>query len=154
MCSHCDHPEAREDHERFLREQIRDNGWVVVGIDGDRLYPPWAYTVGLTELGRPELVVTGMDAPRSVVLLNSVAAHFAHAEPSRPGEQVRLRDGPLIEFVELEEPSAHLFKAWEFYGRELCALQIVHADERGRWPWDPAFRGGKGGQPVLGMRAG
>jgi Domain of unknown function (DUF4262) len=33
-----------------------------------------------------------------------------------------------------------------------AALQLVYADDRGHWPWDPGFRGGRGGQPVLGVR--
>jgi hypothetical protein len=32
-------------------------------------------------------------------------------------------------------------------------LQLVYADDRGHWPWDTGFRGGRGGQPVLGARA-
>ncbi len=29
---------------------------------------------------------------------------------------------------------------------------LVHADKRGRWPWDEAYQGVRGGQPVLGSR--
>jgi hypothetical protein len=29
----------------------------------------------------------------------------------------------------------------------------VHADDRGHWPWDVGYRGVRGGQPVLGVRA-
>jgi hypothetical protein len=28
----------------------------------------------------------------------------------------------------------------------------VYADDRGHWPWETGFRGGRGGQPVLGAR--
>jgi hypothetical protein len=28
----------------------------------------------------------------------------------------------------------------------------VHADKRGRWPWDHGYQGVRGGQPVLGAR--
>jgi hypothetical protein len=40
------------------------------------------------------------------------------------------------------------------YGAGIRALQIVHADDRGRWPWETGYRGVKGVQPVLGPRAG
>ena len=40
-------------------------GWVVMGVEGDRIHPPWAYTLGLTSYDRPELVVTGLPAPRA-----------------------------------------------------------------------------------------
>ena len=35
----------------------------------------------------------------------------------------------------------------------LRALQVVHADDRGHWPWETGYRGVRGGQPVLGSRA-
>ena len=48
----------------------------------------------------------------------------------------------------------HLNVAAELCGPQLTALQLVYADDRGHWPWDRGFRGGRGGQPVLGARAG
>jgi hypothetical protein len=47
----------------------------------------------------------------------------------------------------------HLVTAVEFFGPRIRALQLVYADNRGHWPWDTGFRGGRGGQPVLGARA-
>ncbi|HVE95523.1 MAG TPA: hypothetical protein VNA67_00795 [Pseudonocardiaceae bacterium] len=38
-------------------------------------------------------------------------------------------------------------------GSDIRALQVVWADDRGPWPWHGGFRGGRGGQPVLGPRA-
>ena len=154
MCWACEHPAAElTDYLENLRAVIRDRGWAVQGVERDRVHPPWAYTVGLTEHGRPELVVTGLALDRSQDLLNAVAAHLLHADVPPAGEQVELVGGPLIEYVELAEPSAHLRMAVELYGAELRALQLVHADDRGHWPWDRGYRGGRGGQPVLGPRA-
>jgi uncharacterized protein DUF4262 len=65
---------------------------------------------------------------------------------------VPLRDGPEIEIVEVTEPTVHLAIAVEIFGPEIRALQLVYADDRGHWPWDVGFRGGRGGQPVLGVR--
>ena len=70
-----------------------------------------------------------------------------------PGEQHALEGGPVIEAVELTEPTAHLFVAVELYGKRIRAQQLVHADDRGHWPWDVGYRGVRGGQPVLGVRA-
>jgi hypothetical protein len=76
-----------------------------------------------------------------------------HADTPEPGEQIQLIDGPLIEIVEVEVPEAHLLLVGEFYDAPYRALQIVHADDRGHWPWDTGYRGIRGGQPVLGPRA-
>lgn len=119
---------------------------------GDRIHPPYAYTLGLTHCGLPELVVTGMALPQAAALLNRAAAHVVHAEPPAPGERIALIGGPSVEIVELAHPDAHLDTAVALFGPELRALQLVWADDRGHWPWERGFRGRRGGQPVLGQR--
>jgi hypothetical protein len=154
MCWVCDHPRAgRQDWLDYLRGRLEEECWVVVGVGGDRYRPPYSYTIGLTGHGKPEIVVTGLPQQRAADLLNGVAAHLVHADRPAAGEQVPLVDGPLIEIVEVAEASVHLPVAAELYGGQLTALQLVYADDRGHWPWDRGFRGGRGGQPVLGARA-
>ena len=154
MCWVCDHPDAtRADYLERARSLIAKYGWTVQGVERDRMHPPWAYTVGLTRYGEPELVGTGMPLRRAGELLHAVADHVLHASAPAPGEQVALIDGPLIEIVEVAEPTAHLNLAIDLYGPSVRALQVVHADGRRHWPWDRAYRGVRGGQPVLGIRA-
>jgi hypothetical protein len=136
-----------------MHDLIARYGWAVQGIRRDRMHPPWAYTVGLHPHGKPELVVTGLRLGRATELLNDVASHVLHATVPRPGEQIPLRGGPVIEIVEVSEPTAHLITAAEFYGPAVRALQLVHADDRGHWPWETGYRGIQGGQPVLGVRS-
>lgn len=154
MCWECDHPQAsRADYLEHVRSVIDNCGWAIQGVQRDRVRPPWAYTVGLTPLGYPELVVTGMPLARSHDLLHDVAHHMLHDRVPVPGTHTQLIGGPHIEIVGVSEPSAHLTLAVEFYGARVSALQVVHADDRGRWPWEIGYRGVRGGQPVLGTRA-
>jgi hypothetical protein len=155
MCWQCDHPEATyEDFLAHMRGLVAAHGWAVECVERSGIHPPWAYTVGLTEAGCPELVVTGMPPTEAGFLLNAVADHVMHAEPPGPGERIQLASGLLIEIVEVTEPTAHLLVATALYGPRIKALQVVHADYRGDWPWEPGYRGnGRGGQPVLGVRA-
>jgi hypothetical protein len=154
MCWACDHPGAtRSDYLNHLLDLVARYGWAVQGVERSGSRPPWAYTVGLTPAGRPELVVTGLPLGRATRLLNAVAAHALHAAMPMPGEQIALDGGPVIEIVEITEPSAHLETAIELYAPGVRALQVVHADDRGHWPWDVGYRGIRGGQPVLGKRA-
>ncbi len=151
MCWQCDHPgSTRLDYLNHMRDLIACYGWAVQGVERDRIHPPWAYTLGLTSVRRPELVVTGMPIARAMGLLNDVASHVLHAAAPRPGERIPLDGGPLIEFVEVSEPAARLVTTVELYGTGIRALQIVHADDRGHWPWEVGYRGV---QPVLGLRA-
>lgn len=154
MCWQCDHPGASwQDYLEHLRELLDQHRWLVQGVQRERTRAPYAYTVGLPRHQRPELIVTGLPYDRAVALLNSVAEHVVHATAPQPGEVVPLRGGPVIEIVRVAEPGVHLKAAAAINGPGFTALQLVYADERGRWPWDPGFRGGNGGQPVLGARA-
>jgi Domain of unknown function (DUF4262) len=99
-----------------------------------------------------ELLVTGMPLPRAAALLNAVAAHAVHAEPPTSGEQVALVGGPVVEFVGIAHPEVHLLRGVDLYGPVVRGMQVVWADDRGRWPWDVGFRSSRGGQPVLGPR--
>jgi len=151
MCRQCEDPDRPGYLER-LRQGVADQGWLVQGVEGAGPFPPWAYTIGLSGYGLPELVVTGLPVLEAAPLLNGLASHSIHASPPSPGERIPLRGGPLIEVVPLAEPSVHLMFATALYGPEIRALQLVHADARGRWPWSPDYRDGEGGQPVLGVR--
>jgi hypothetical protein len=154
MCWMCDHPEAsHHDYLAFMWDKINRFGWAVEGVERDRIHPPWAYTAGLTRWGLPELVVTGMPIRRAAGLLNEVAGHLMHAAPPTPGEQIPWTGGPLFEVVRVTTPTAHLNLAIDLFGPGVQALQLVHADDRGHWPWDSWYRGVRGGQPVLGTRA-
>lgn len=50
-------------------------------VSADRAHAPFAYTVGLSDAGLPELVVAGMSDLCSAELLNAVGFHYLHAEP-------------------------------------------------------------------------
>ena len=151
-CWMCTHPEATpEDFRGFVREIIDRNGWMVQGVNGTRLHAPWAYTVGLTDHGLPELVVTGRRLASAGSILNGVADHTLREGQIRPGEVMHLGDLHL-EAVGLPHPEAHLFTAEAVYGPQLTAVQMVWMDDRGRLPWEAGHRGGRGGQPVLGPR--
>jgi uncharacterized protein DUF4262 len=153
MCWQCDHPGATwHDYLAHLRELLQRHCWIVQGVQRDRHRAPYAYTVGLTAHARPELVVTGLPYGRAATLLNGVAEHVLHADAPGVGEVIRLRGGPVIEIVQVAEPSVHLSVAAAINGPGFAALQLVYADDRGHWPWEAGFRGGRGGQPVLGAR--
>ncbi len=154
MCWQYDHPEATwQDYIEHVRGILDHHCWLVQEVERDRRQAPYAYTVGLTGHDRPELVVTGMRYERAVRLLDGMAAHLLHAEAPAPGEVVPLAGGPVVEIVQVAEPAVHLLVAAACYGAGVSALQLAYADDRGHWPWERGFRGGRGGQPVLGARA-
>ena len=151
MCWECDHPEAtREEYLDHVMEKIARFGWATQHVERDQIDPPWSYTVGLTTFGEPELVVTGLSMERAAALLHSLAGHPVPTHLPPPGQGIELIGGPSIQLVEVAEPTAHLHLAVELFGPQVRAVQIVHADDRGHWPWEAGYRGVRGGQPVLG----
>lgn len=154
MCWTCDHPGTTQtDFHDHMADLIDRYGWAVQYVERDRDHPPFAYTVGLTLIGRPELVMTGMPARRVHPLLNDRAATLRRDGPPSPGERFSIAGGPTVEVVELAVPDAHLDTAVALFGADTVrALQLAWADDRGRWPWERGHRAGRGGQPVLGVR--
>lgn len=155
MCWVCDHPDAtRLDQLRYVRDVLAEHCWVVVSVGRERNRPPYAYTVGLTGHALPEFLVTGLSAGRAAEVLNDAAATAVDGgAPPVAGGRVRLPGGRPGEVVRVAEPWVHMDVAAGMFESRLRALQLVYADRQGRWPWDAGFRGGRGGQPVLGARA-
>jgi hypothetical protein len=153
MCDECEGGDLSfEDYyDQVIRPKIDEYGWFIQYVTGDRLSPSFAYTIGLTEHGCPELVVTGVSQQQAAALLNEGGV-VLHRRRLAHGQRVTVA-GRRIEVVELPHPDAHLLFADSVYGPDLRALQLVYADESGIWPWSRGHRGGAGGQPVLGPRA-
>jgi hypothetical protein len=151
MCWQCDHPDKPQaDYFDHLRDEIAAHGWVVQYVDHDRM--PFAYTIGLHNRGLPELIVSGLAAPRAQWLLNTFAKRMRAGRRPVPGNQVWLPAGTRVEFVDVARPNVHLVMAVGIEGPAISAIQLVWADGRGRWPWAPGFNDGRQPQAVLGER--
>jgi hypothetical protein len=152
MCDQCEGGDQslEEYYTQVIRPTIDEYGWFIQYILGGRA-PAFAYTIGLTEHGFPELIVTGVTQEQAAALLNE-GGELLHRRHLAHGQRVTVA-GRRVEIVELPHPDAHLLFADDVYGPDLRALQFVYADESGIWPWSRGFRGGVGGQPVLGPRA-
>lgn len=153
MCWQCDNPNGTiEEYLDGLRETIDDHGWAVQCVESDKR--PFSYTVGLHRHGLPELVITGMAAHTAARLLNSIS-HMITEDGTAlaPAMHIDYQNEFLLEVVEVDHPDVHLLYATRLFGDKVRALQLVWADERGRWPWDPGWGHGRRRQPVLGVRA-
>src|SRR5258708_19903091 len=105
MCWMCDHPGTTlQDYLNHMSSIIHKNIWAIQGVQRDGLRPPFAYTVGLTAMGKPELIVTGMPTARAAALLNDVAVHILHAQVPEPGKRVPLIGRPLLPFLQRPPP--------------------------------------------------
>ena len=76
----------------------------------------------------------------------------ARRSPTDSGNQVWLPAGTRVELVRIDHPEAHMDMAIGIAGPDISAMQLVWADDRGRWPWSADFDDGRQRQAVLGVR--
>jgi hypothetical protein len=142
-----------DEHDRlrhyFLRQQdalIARYGWAVTMVEPTPTEPctPFAYTVGLTAHGQPELVIAGLDPLIAQALLGDLAArvlkhdlqltHGQHLHDLIAGYDAVLVDGPITDDL---YPGTGIGR----YGADHVRLrQIVWPDRNGRFPWNPRLR--------------
>jgi hypothetical protein len=144
--------EPREEPLDELRRLIAEHGWAVRHVVDPNPAKCFSYTVGLSSLLHPELVMTGLPPDVAHAFLNVAASivarehgHFA------PGEQTtKLADGRSFPVIAVADVSG--LTAVESLFGDVRAVQIVWTDSQGNLPWDAAYRNPPGSQPLLGPR--
>lgn len=123
-------------YDQHCVELIAEHGWMVQGVFPTKYdtEAPFAYTVGLTVAGLPELVISGLPADLAQQLLNS-AAKASLGTRLHPGQI--LDNIASVPFRIVEAPTAAVNMARHLYpGREVRALQLVWPDKDGNYPGD------------------
>lgn len=128
------------------RETIRKFGVCLEYVTGDPGGRPesFAYTVGLTGLGHPELVVLSLCPRDAGSMLNELAARIRGGQRLRPGQLLEFADWQHRVVVEqLPNPAQVIFAANRHYGRSdeasLPAFQLTYDDLYGRFPWQAGY---------------
>lgn len=132
--------------------QIAAGRWAVTGVYGDELGPAFAYTTGLTEFSRPELLIYGLEPETACGLLNRAAELLI--------DDATLLDHPRIDRV-LRPPyrlaalpavdTAELTVTRLLYGPDVPVVQLIWPDVGGRFPWQPGYEYAREVQPLSGV---
>lgn len=138
-------------------EKIAKYGFVVVGVSGSPETVPFAYTVGLTGIGEPELMLLGqIPVLRAKVVLDNLANRVLRdGQRFRPGDvppevlhggyEVMIC-GPVPAPAMSEYPPG---LAGMLYGQQAVrAYQLVCQDRNHRYPWQTGYD--MPSQPYLG----
>lgn len=137
--------------------RIDECGWSVVAVEPDAYdaEPGFAYTVGLTTTGNPELAIFGLPATLARDLLNQVADRLILGESIRSGDRLEdvIGNGLSLAVVEMTDLS-ELGVVAAVYGHADHALQLVWPDLAGRMPWHPDCTTPPGMQPLYGIGSG
>ena len=132
---------------------IAAGSWAVTGVYGDATAPPIAYTTGLTELGRPELVITGVDPEQAGPVLNEAATLIVARPDFGAGATLSdLTSAPGSDFTAINVIDASALRITALlFGRGFQAVQLVWADMSHRLPWDRGYALAPDDQPLLGV---
>ena len=153
MCLFCDDPDLTADEcLRRVRDLVSRDRFGIVSVAGSRCVAQVSYTVGLTEHGAPELLVTGLRVDDAERLLRLWGDYLLDESVILAGETMGCGPG-VLEAVHVSRPQDTLLVAHQVYGDGVRALQLAWADPSGRWPWQPGHRARRAGQPLLGERA-
>lgn len=94
---------------------------------------PFAYTVGRTRKGFPELLIHGLPMQTAQILLNDLhkrEIEFKHEEILDD----LLRDYPVMIVDVTKKHECNM--AINIYGDLVTVQQVVFPDAENRWPWD------------------
>lgn len=131
-----------DDWVRGYREELwrllKRYGWVVqhVSPDGPGEYD-YAYTVGLSSRGIPEMVIFGLPTRVAQTILNAAARRALGGDVPAPGTVIRgLVQGYGLAVLEVRDVRglALVHDVVEAGGLPR-ACQLVFPDREGRWPW-------------------
>ncbi|WP_199434577.1 DUF4262 domain-containing protein [Qaidamihabitans albus] len=150
-------PAARpsERPDDWLCDTIDAFGWAIQYVVGDEGAPPFAYTIGLSEYRHPELILFGTDQYTAGGVLNALGKRVRHRRPPGTGAPLTLDGWPhRVHLVRVPDSSGFLLGANFRYrapgGPPVPALQVVHDDLWGRFPWESGYGMDRARQPVLG----
>lgn len=146
--------EARSAMLADTRAKIDAHGWTVIAVfpNTTNSGPPFAYTVGLSARGLPELAIYGLSGPVAQSLLNEVARRMLQAGAAlRTGDEI---EGVLVDDLAMVAvamtDTEDLNVVRECYGTVSAAVQIVWPDGDGILPWEAGAQIDAAEQPVKG----
>lgn len=122
---------------------IREFGWMVQGV-----FPTeqdqgvcFGYTIGLTEAGLPELLISGNLSPEALKSILNLAAQRHIRDEIQPGEELTGLANTSLRVLTCR-PDAPVQQARNLYGKRVRVLQLIWPDKQGRFPDEEGFGGG------------
>jgi hypothetical protein len=149
------HPKQAEDADRecehaaymsWVASTVGEHGWAISGRHGDKVAPPWAYSVGMwLSCQAPELVLCGLPVENGAAIINAIGARIADGADYAAGDVLDdVCPAPLaLRQVDVSWRTTNGLLAISnaFYGMVRPPyLQVVWSDKNGRFPWEPGFQ--------------
>lgn len=127
--------------EQRVLQNIDRNGCQVMGVLEDDEGPGFCYSVGIQrQLGRPELVIFGLDLQIGKGLIKDYNQLLQNGQSFKVGVPYdQILKGVQVIFGEVEKRHyANYFSwnRWLYKGDDFKVLQMVWPSKSGHWPWD------------------
>ncbi|KAA0926346.1 MULTISPECIES: DUF4262 domain-containing protein [unclassified Rhodococcus (in: high G+C Gram-positive bacteria)] len=140
MCKMCQGHSVDEYIEGVIRT-IDRCGWalqyVESEVDPDGIHPAFCYTVGLTNFGSPEIVLTGRGPHESSRILNSLGASVVSGMLELESGIGCTAAGFDLFTIDVPDCADILYTASDVYGQGcFSAVQAVWKDLEGALPWE------------------
>ncbi|OZF02252.1 DUF4262 domain-containing protein [Rhodococcus sp. 15-2388-1-1a] len=124
-----------------VRRTMEQFGWalqyVESEVDRDGIHPAFCYTVGLTDFGSPEIVLTGRGPTESSRILNALGASVASGMLELEAGIGCSAAGFEIFTIDVPDCADILYTASDVYGTGcFSAVQAVWKDLEGALPWE------------------
>ncbi|UFS58964.1 DUF4262 domain-containing protein [Subtercola endophyticus] len=151
------HPGGRNEYRDMVRSIVDQHGWFVQKVfagEGSEIWPQFAYTVGLTEMGHPEMLCHGLPLDTAHRLLNVLGEQVRAGTrfPANSAATTLTADNLLLFFIEVTNRS-DLAVATMMYG-EVEAVQLIWPDKQKRFPWNEGCSIPSDQQPLRGRLPG
>jgi hypothetical protein len=142
-----------DDYFAHLLELIAEHGWAVQSVGGGELpgEVPFAYTVGLSTLGHPELIMQGMPHPYAHHYLNDFGEEIRKGTKFLPDTTSTVVSGEEAPFAFITAVDTSQLLAVEHIYGSVDALQVIWPDSAGKLPWDDGYANPPWVQPFLGI---
>lgn len=135
-----------DQYDTYVGQIIRKHGVMIQSVGGSNRAksPPFAYTVGLTWVDHPELLIFGHGPECSASTLNTLADDVLAGRVLRPTERVTVPCSPVPAILEtVPNPEQIALTGVSYFrrrgARHLQLLQITLADQNNRYPWDANY---------------
>jgi hypothetical protein len=132
-----------------VRSHIAEFGLAIRHVAGDDEHAPFSYTIGLTAIGHPEIVMTGMPFEYAQQFLNLIGRLVREGGRFQVGMWTEALTDAHPQLLIAVDNTSELTAVEQLYG-DVHALQLVWSDSHGNFPWQSGWRNPLSAQPLLG----
>ena len=124
-----------------IKANVDEHGLSIVHVMSDGENPSFAYTVGFTALGHPELIVFGLPPKYSQGMFNQYFKETTEGtRVPEVGLLTKVFNLPIyVVDAKPELSSEYTIQAEAFYKKPIKCRQVVLCDRNGKFAWDEDF---------------